>query len=58
MFAIRDGEWKLVLGNGSGGRQMPKGKRFDRPWSLFNLKDDPSETENRHSEYPEITQRL
>lgn len=58
MFAIRDGEWKLVLGNGSGGRQMPKGKRFDRPWSLFNLKDDLSETENRLSEYPEIAQRL
>jgi len=46
MFAIRSGDWKLVLGNGSGGRQLPKGKPFEHPYSLFNLAKDPSETTN------------
>ena len=43
MFAIRDGQWKLVLGNGSGGRQAPKGKPFEKPYMLFNLEDDIAE---------------
>ncbi|MGI9244323.1 MAG: sulfatase family protein [Verrucomicrobiales bacterium] len=49
MFAIRDGDWKLVLGNGSGGRQAPKGRRFAGPWQLFNLADDIGETDDRLS---------
>ena len=40
MFAIRDGKWKLVLGNGSGGREQPRGKPFDKPYQLFNLVAD------------------
>ena len=31
MFAIRDGAWKLVFGNGSGGRQEPRGVAADNP---------------------------
>ncbi len=58
MFAIREGDWKLVLGNGSGGREKPSGKRFERPWQLFNLKKDLGEREDRFSEYPEIVQGL
>ncbi|MDB4459065.1 arylsulfatase [bacterium] len=51
MFAIRNGDWKLVLGNGSGGRQLPKGKRFTPPWQLFHLGDDIGETKDLvHSE--------
>lgn len=58
MFAIRDGDWKLVLGNGSGGRERPSGKRFDRPWQLFNLSDDLSERKDVYRENPEIAQTL
>lgn len=47
LFAIRDGDWKLVLGNGSGGREAPKGKPFGKPYQLYNIKNDVSETDNR-----------
>lgn len=46
MFAIRFGDVKLVLGNGSGGREQPKGKPFQKPYQLFNLRDDIGETKN------------
>jgi arylsulfatase A len=58
MFAIRDGDWKLVLGNGSGGRQAPKGSRFESPWTLFNLKDDLGETQNRFDQHPDKATQL
>jgi len=45
-FAIRSGAWKLVLGNGSGGREAPRGKPFTRPYTLFDLARDPGESEN------------
>lgn len=57
-FAIRDGEWKLVLGNGSGGRQKPRGRRFTPPFQLFNLKDDLAETTDRLSAQPEVVAKL
>ena len=46
IFAIRRGPWKLVAGNGSGGRQGPRGKPFQKPYHLYNLADDPDETIN------------
>ena len=46
MFAIRDGKWKLVAGNGSGGREAPKGKPFAKPYHLFDMEADPGETRN------------
>ncbi|MBH54211.1 MAG: Cerebroside-sulfatase [Opitutaceae bacterium] len=58
MFAIRDGDWKLILGNGSGGRQNPRGKRFERPWMLFNLKQDLGETADRYKHNPAIAKEL
>ncbi len=58
MFAVREGDWKLVLGNGSGGRQQPKGRRFTPPWQLYNLKDDLSETKDLYSAEPEVASRL
>ena len=45
-FAIRKGIWKLILSNGSGGREIPTGKPFQRPFQLFNMKVDPQETYN------------
>jgi len=47
MFAIRDVDWKLVLGNGSGGREKPRGKPFERPYFLANLAEGPAEATNR-----------
>lgn len=58
MFAIRKGDWKLVLGNGSGGRELPKGKAFVEPYQLFNLKNDLSETDDLISKFPEIAAEL
>ncbi len=58
MFAIRDGDWKLVLGNGSGGREQPRGKRFQHPWTLFNLADDLGEKSDQFSDQPATVQKL
>ncbi len=58
MFAIRDGKWKLVAGNGSGGRQSPKGKPFGRPYELYDLDADLSEKHNVIDEHPEVAKRL
>lgn len=58
MFAMRSGDWKLVLGNGSGGREQPRGKVFGRPYHLFNLKTDPGETKNVIAEYPALAKRF
>ena len=58
MFAIREGQWKLIAGNGSGGREQPKGTPFGEPWMLVNLELDPSETKNLAERHPEIVNRL
>lgn len=58
MFAIRDGDWKLVLGNGSGGREAPKGRPFEKPYQLFNLKRDGSESDNCAQTNQEIVDEL
>jgi arylsulfatase A-like enzyme len=58
MFAIRDGKWKLIAGNGSGGRQAPKGRPFGRPYQLYDLETDPSETKNLIESHPEVAARL
>ncbi|MBB3208902.1 arylsulfatase A-like enzyme [Rhodopirellula rubra] len=58
MFAIRDGKWKLVLGNGSGGREQPRGKRDQRPYQLFDLSTDIAETNNVIADHPEVADRL
>jgi len=58
MFAIRQGKWKLVLGNGSGGRQNPRGKPFQKPYALFDLSADLSETKNVIDAHPDIASIL
>jgi len=57
-FAIRDGDWKLVLSNGSGGRERPSGRAFAKPYFLANIAEDPGETTNRVDEHPDIAARL
>ncbi|MCA9215191.1 MAG: arylsulfatase [Planctomycetales bacterium] len=58
MFAIRSGKWKLVLGNGSGGREQPRGNRFERPYALFDLSTDIGEAQDLFAVRPEIAQKL
>jgi len=58
MFAIRDGRWKLVAGNGSGGRQAPRGKPFARPYQLFDLAEDIGERRDVLDTHGEVAQRL
>lgn len=45
-FAVRDGDWKLVMAHGKDEMQ------------LFNLAEDPSETTNLLGQHPEITKGL
>ena len=58
MFAIRDGQWKLILGNGSGGREAPAGKPFARPFQLFDMSSDLGETRDLAAQHPEVVERL
>ena len=57
-FALRDEKWKLIFGNGSGGRGLPKSKPFSKPYQLYDMKADPSETKNLAEQHPEVVQRL
>ncbi len=58
MFAIRDGKWKLVLGNGSGGREKPAGTPFEKPYQLFDLSADIGEREDVIAQNADVAQRL
>lgn len=57
-LAIRDGKWKLVLGSGSGGREKPRGKPFEKPFHLYDLSSDPGETKNLFEAQPDVVNRL
>ena len=57
-FAIRDGNWKLILGSGSGGRQKPRGKAFEQPYQLYDLSEDIGETNNVLNEHRGIESKL
>ena len=58
MFALRNGKWKLVAGNGSGGREAPKGKPFAKPYQLFDLSSDLGERKDLAQAKPELVGRL
>ena len=61
LMCIREGDWKLELGLGSGGFSMPD-KVAPVPGGphgqLYNLRSDPGELNNLWSERPEIVARL
>ena len=58
MLAFRKGDWKLIAGNGSGGRQKPRGTADTKPFQLFNLKIDPQEKNNVASEQAEQVDKM
>jgi arylsulfatase len=47
--ALRKGDWKIVLA------QPPLG---DRTWQLYNVANDPSESEDKSKQHPEIFKDL
>ncbi|MBT3278787.1 MAG: arylsulfatase [Phycisphaerales bacterium] len=57
-FAIRDGKWKLICSAGSGGRARPKGDAWKKPFQLYDMAADPSETKNVAAANPEVVNRL
>lgn len=62
-FAIRKGEWKLLLTNTSGGWSAPHFKMKDKlenisSMQLFNLSKDPEECNNVISLYPQVAEDL
>ncbi len=62
-FAIRRGEWKLLLVPHSGGWSAPtpnnkKALEGLPPMQLYNLSSDPSEKENLYEQYPDIVEEL
>ena len=58
MFALRSGKWKLIAGNGSGGRQKPRGKPFQKPFMLFDLEADLGEKNDLAQAKPGIVDEL
>ena len=61
MFAIRKGEWKLIEGRGSGGFTQPariEVQAGEPEGQLYNLTDDPSESNNLYLERPEVVNEL
>lgn len=61
-FAIRSGDWKLIVDNlGSGGFTAPRNVKPDADGpggQLYNLAEDPGETTNVWNDHPEIVSRL
>ncbi len=62
-FAIRRGDWKLLLVPHSGGWSAPnpankKAWESLPPMQLYNLKEDPSETTNLYEKHPEVVKEL
>ena len=48
----------MVFGSGSGGRQKPVGKPFEEPYFLFDLDNDPSETQNILDLHPDVAKHM
>ena len=61
MFAIRRGDWKLILGRGSGGFTLPQWiptKPGEPEGELYNLADDPREAHDLYADRPDVVSRL
>ncbi len=58
MFAIRKDNWKMIFGDGSGARTKPVGKPFQKPYQLFNLENDLTESNNLIDKEAELAKEL
>ena len=56
-FAIRQGEWKLLLLRGTGDMPAAKDENLP-PGQLYNIAKDPGETQNLWLKHPETVARL
>ena len=57
VFAIRQDEWKLIIGTKEGGYHSGGPKR-NAPGQLYNLAEDPYEKNNLWDKRPEVVERL
>lgn len=57
-FAIRKGSMKLILSEGSGGREKPSSRPFQGKWQLYNLENDPREKVNLIDELPQVAEKM
>lgn len=58
VFAIRQGDWTLILGKGSGGFTRYEPPADAPAGQLYNLANDPGERDNLYSDNPGIVERL
>jgi len=57
-FSVRTGKWKMIFASGSGGRQQPVGKPFQKPFQLYDVEKDPIEAENLIERQEEVANIL
>ncbi len=58
MFAIRNGKWKFVDGQGSGGWSKDESATAEMTSQLYDISQDPTESKNVVERYPEIARKL
>ncbi|WP_020527031.1 sulfatase family protein [Flexithrix dorotheae] len=61
VFAIRKGDWKLILSNKSGGfsdSKYPQGFGIETAGQLYNLKEDLNEEVNLYHQFPDKVNEL
>eukprot|EP00903_Cladosiphon_okamuranus_P004146 g4144.t1 len=57
-FAYREGRWKLILSRTSGGFKMENPGKDAPRGQLYDLENDPGETDNLYSSRPEVVKSL
>jgi len=61
MFSYREGDWKLIVGRGSGGFTEPvtiTPRAGEPAGELYNLRNDPREQRNLYASQPQVVARL
>lgn len=57
-FSIRKGDWKIIFGKVRGGEGPGDPETWTKTGYLFNLRQDPYETNNVYDQYPEIVSEM